>query len=296
MSVKSVQAVINGQTYTLTLNPSTGKYEATVTAPAKSSYTQEGHYYPVSVTAEDDAGNTTTKDATDTAIGESLQLRVKEKVAPVILVTYPTSAAYLTNAAPEIMFKVTDDDSGVDAGTIRITVDGNEITSGITKNPVTGGFECTYTPETVLADGEHTISVNASDNDGNAATAKTVTFTVDTVPPALSVENPAEGLVTNETELVVSGATSDTTSKPVIVTVNGEEVAVNEDGSFSKTVNLSSGANVITVIATDKAGKSTTVTRNVTLDTGAPVIHSITLTPNPVDTGKTFIISVEVTD
>ena len=31
MAIKTVQATINGQTYTLTLNSSTGKYEATVT-------------------------------------------------------------------------------------------------------------------------------------------------------------------------------------------------------------------------------------------------------------------------
>lgn len=47
MAVKTVQTVINGQTYTLTLNSSTGKYEATITAPSKSSYNQSGHYYPV---------------------------------------------------------------------------------------------------------------------------------------------------------------------------------------------------------------------------------------------------------
>ena len=33
-----------------------------------------------------------------------------------------------------------------------------------------------------------------------------------------------------------------------------------------------------------------------TLDTGAPVFEKVTLTPNPVDCGKTFIISVKVTD
>lgn len=38
MSVKQVQAIVNGQTYTLTFNNNTGKYEATVTAPNKSSY------------------------------------------------------------------------------------------------------------------------------------------------------------------------------------------------------------------------------------------------------------------
>ena len=35
MSVKTVQAVINGQTYTLTKNTSTGKYEATITSSVK---------------------------------------------------------------------------------------------------------------------------------------------------------------------------------------------------------------------------------------------------------------------
>ena len=64
-------------------------------------------------------------------------------------------------------------------------------------------------------------------------------------------------------------------------------------GIFSTLV---SGSNTITVVATDKAGKTTTVTRKVTLDTGAPVFEKVTLTPNPVDCGKTFVISVKVTD
>lgn len=153
MSVKTVQATINGQTYTLTLNSSTGKYEATVTAPSKSSYNQSGHYYGVTVKATDEAGNTTTKDATDSTLGSSLQLKVKEKVAPVIAIVSPTSGSYSANNKPVITWKVT-----------------------------------------------------------------------------------------------------------------------------------------------DGAGKTTTITRTVTLDKTAPVIKSVTLTPNPVDAGKTFIISVEVTD
>lgn len=60
MSVKTVQAIINGQTYELTLNSSTGKYEATITAPSTSSYPLEGHYYPVTIKATDGAGKTTT--------------------------------------------------------------------------------------------------------------------------------------------------------------------------------------------------------------------------------------------
>lgn len=51
MSVKQVQAIVNGQTYTLTFNSNTGKYEATVTAPNKSSYSQSGHYYGITIKA-----------------------------------------------------------------------------------------------------------------------------------------------------------------------------------------------------------------------------------------------------
>lgn len=303
MSVKSVQAIINGQTYNLTLNQDTGKYEATISAPAKSSYPLEGHYYPVTVKAVDDAGNIAQKDHTDSVLGESLKLKVKEKVAPTIVITYPTASAVITNNKPTITFKVTDDDSGVNPATIGVTVDsGNKITGDkIVKSKVSGGYECTFVPDTALNDGQHTIRVDASDFDGNAATQKSVAFKVDTVPPTLNITSPSEGIITNNASLTVSGKTNDATSSPVTVTIKlnsgiAENVQVEESGTFSKVVTLSPGKNTITIVATDSAGKSTTIIRNVTLDTGAPVIHGVTITPNPVDAGKTFIISVEVTD
>ena len=275
---------------------STGEYKATVPAPQKSSYSQSGHKYGGSVVATDDAGNSTTITQSDATFGANLLLRVLEKVAPTLAFTYPTAGAYITNATPVIKFKVTDNDSGVNPDTIVIKVDGAKVTTAFTKTAVTGGYECSYTPGTALADGAHTISIEASDYDGNAASAKTVSFTVDTIPPTLTLTNPVDGLITNKAALVVSGKTDDVTSKPVTVTVNGTSVTVNSDGSFSKEITLVSGSNTITVVATDKAGKTTTVTRKVTLDTGAPVFEKVTLTPNPVDCGKTFVISVKVTD
>lgn len=156
--------------------------------------------------------------------------------------------------------------------------------------------EIQYLDNSWRIDLEDYLMSKASDFDGNAATAKTVTFTIDTIPPTLTLTAPADGLITNKSTLVVSGKTDDVTSKPVTVTVNGTAVAVNSDGTFSKEITLVNGSNTITVVAKDKAGKTTTVTRKVTLDTGAPVFKGITLTPNPVDCGKTFIISVKVTD
>lgn len=291
MAVKTVQATINGQTYTLTLNSTSGKYEATVTAPSKSSYNQSGHYYGVTVKATDVAGNITTKDAADATLGTSLRLQVKEKVAPIIAITAPTIGTYLTNNKPTITWKVTDADSGVNPATIGITIDSRTKITGdsIAKTAITGGYQCTYTPATALSDGSHTIKLDASDYDGNAAGTSSTSFKVDTVPPTLTLSSPADKLMTNVASCTVKGTTNDVTSSPVTVSVGN-------DGSFNKTLTLTSGTNTIIVVAKDSAGKTTTVTRTVTLDTTAPTIKSVTITPNPVDCGKTFVISVEVTD
>ena len=302
MSVKTVQAIINGQTHTLTLNNTTGKYEAQLTASELSSYTQPGHYYPATIKAEDQAGNTTTIDHTHATLGEAARLLVREITAPVSVITYPTASALIINNKPSIIWKVTDNDSGVNSETIGITIDsGSKITSGITKTAITGGYECSYTPTTALSDGSHTIKVDAADNDGNAATQKTVTFKIDTVPPVLSITTPANNLVTNHASCTVAGTTNDVTSSPCTVTIklnNGtaEAVTVAADGAFSKALTLKEGENTITVVSTDSAGKYTTVTRTVTLDTIAPVITEISISPNPVTVGGTYTISVTVTD
>lgn len=301
MAVKTVQAVINGQTHILTYNATTKKYEATVTAPSTSSYNQNGHYYNVQIKTTDEAGNSVSKDATDTTLGSSLKLRVKEKVAPVISITAPSSSAKLTNNKPVIKWTVTDSDSGVDPSTIKLIIDSQTITTGITKTASGKNYTCSYTPTTALSDGSHTIKISASDYDGNAAAQKSITFTVDTVPPELSVTAPIDNLVTNQASIEVKGTTNDVTSSPVTLTIklnNGtaQTVEVGSDGSFSKTLTLVSGENTIVITATDGAGKTSTVTKQVELDQTAPVIQSVTITPNPVNAGATYTISVEVTD
>lgn len=303
MAVNTVKATINGQQVTLTYNATSKKYEGTTTAPAKSSFNQANKYYPVTVVATDVAGNSVTvNDQTSGAIGTACRLTVKEKVAPVIAITSPGTGAILTDSKPTITWTVTDNDSGVNSGTIGITIDsGSKITSGITKTAITGGYSCSYTPTTALSDGSHTIKVDASDNDGNAGTQKSATFKIDTVPPTLNVTAPANGLVTRAPACTVSGTTNDTTSSPCTVTVKlnsgaAQAVTVNSDGSFSKALALVEGSNTIVVVSTDAAGKSSTVTRTVTLDTVAPVITAVELIPNPADAGATYTIKVTVTD
>ena len=300
MALKTVKAYVNGTWHTLTLNSTTGEYEKTVSDPTLSSYKEPGGYYALQVKAEDMAGNVTTVTQTHATLGEVLKLKVKEKVAPVISITAPGASAYLTSNTVVISFDVTDNDSGVDQNTISLQIDSQAaITSGLTKIAITGGYRCTYTANT--ADGTHTIKVNASDFDGNVAAQKIVTFTVDTVPPTLNASSPAQGLITNVQSCNVVGTTNDVTSPActVIIKLNNVDqgaVAVSADGKFSKAVSLIKGNNTIYVKSTDKAGKYSEVTRTVIYDPDAPAIHAITITPNPVDAGATFKISVKVTD
>nr|DAG35499.1 MAG TPA: Ig-like domain protein [Bacteriophage sp.] len=299
MAIKTVQAIINGQSYTLALNSATGKYEATITAPGKTSYNQSGGYYNVQIKATNDAGTTGTADASTL---NGLKLVVKEKIAPVITIISPSSGAYVTNSKQPVVFTVTDeaDGSGVDFTTLAVKQDGTATaSSAITTTPIANGYQVTYTPAAALSDGAHTVTINVKDHDGNAAAQKSTSYTVDTVPPTLNITSPTEGYIANKAALTVAGTTNDATSSPVTVKVklNGADqggVTVGSGGAFTKSITLAEGANTIVITATDAAGKVSTVTRNVTLDTSVPVIKSATITPNPVDAGATMVIAVEI--
>ena len=282
----TVRVQLNGTWTTLTYNSSSGAYEATLTAPGKTSFNEPGGVYVVTAEATNTAG---------TAVTKTANLTVKETVKPVITISSPSNGAYIASNQPNIVFTVTDETngSGVKIDSLSVKIDGSAITSGITKTAITNGYSVTVTPST-LSDGSHTVTINCADNDGNRATEKSTTFTVDTVPPVLNVTSPDDGLITNKSTVVVAGTTNDSTSSPVTLTVNGNTVSVGSNGSFSTTVTLSEGENIITIKAVDKAGKVSTVTRTVTFDSSTPVIESITITPNPVNTSKSMVIRVVV--
>lgn len=299
MAISQVRAKVNGAWHTLTYDAASGAYKATITAPGATSYNQAGGYYNVEVEATNTAGTTGTADGSTIA---GLQLVVRERVAPVITILSPSGGAYVTNSKQPVVFTITDEagGSGVDLSTLVVKLDGTAVAaSTLASTAVTNGYSVTYTPASAMGDGSHTVMVECSDHDGNAATAKSTTFTVDTVPPVLNVTSPTDGLITAAAALNISGVTNDATSSPVTVTVrlNGVDqgaVSIGGNGSFTKAVTLASGSNTIVVTATDAAGKSSSVTRAVTLDTSVPVVQSASITPNPVDAGATMVIRVVI--
>lgn len=295
MSIKTVDLFVNGQSYNIPLI-SESKYQKKITAPNKTSWNEEDHKYAMRLTVEDVAGNVTTIDKSHETFGEKMMLRVVEDTPPVITITSPAQSAYLGSNAVKVEANITDTESGVDPDSITIQIDsGAVISSGITKTPITNGYKCSYTA--TVQDGQHTVKVNAADNDGNEAIEKTATFTVDTVAPELNVTYPPETLITNKQAITVTGKTD--TDCTVKIKVNSQDqgtISLNGTGEFSKSISLQKGSNVIIVTSTDRAGKISTVQREVQYDPDAPVVVSIEFSQNPVGAGEEFTITVEATD
>lgn len=303
MAITKVRVKINGTWTNLAKDSSTGKWTGNVTAPATTSYNQTGGYYPITVEATNDAGTVTTVDATDTTLGSVLRLVVKETTKPVIKLVQPSNGAYISNNQLPVIFDVTDETggSGVDVSTVELNLAGSTYkdgSTGMSKAAITDGYRFTFTPQVALSDGAKEIKITASDHDGNAAAKVTASYTVDTVPPTLTISSPQDGLATNQKNMVLTGITNDTLSSPVTVTVihGGASYtpAVANDGSFSQALVLTEGENTIQVVSTDAAGKSTTINLTVVLDTSVPTIKSATFAPNPVNASASVQITLEV--
>lgn len=306
MAISQVRALVNGTWHVLTYNGSTGKYEKSITAPSVTSFNQNvDRAYYVTVEATNTAGTVVTKDQTDATLGSSLKLAVKEKVAPTITLVSPGNLSTVQNARQPVVVDIVDEanGSGVKVADVTVQVDSGAVlaynAAGVTYTSITNGYRFTYTPQADLTDGSHTVKFNAKDNDGNSAIQLTLSMTVDTIPPTLSVTAPSNNFIRNTAAVTVTGTTNDVTSSPVTVTIklNGvDQGAVTvSSGSFSKAITLANGSNTIVVRSTDGSGRYTEVTITGTLDTSQPTISAVSLTPNPVDAGATVLIAVTVT-
>ncbi len=77
--------------------------------------------------------------------------------------------------------------------------------------------------------------------------------------PPLTVTSPAHQLIVESSRVVVEGKTDPDTT----VTINGVSVIVRDDGRFYEQIGVDPGVNKITIIATSRFGKATTIVREV---------------------------------
>ena len=78
-------------------------------------------------------------------------------------------------------------------------------------------------------------------------------------PPILSVDAPKNQAIVSEQHVVVEGKTD----TDATVVINGVSTIVRDDGRFYDQVAINPGVNKLTIMATSRFGKSTTVKREV---------------------------------
>lgn len=271
--------------------------------------TKPGGYYGVQIIATDNADNETTIDQDDSTWGTELRLPAFEGVKPTVAITYPSADSRINTCTPTITAQLRDNDSGVDPSTLDLRINGgSKITQGapgLTLTPVEGGYDLSYAVPDALPEGSTTISIGVSDKDGNAADPASITCTIAVTAPTISLSSPTEGLVTNQSNVLIEGITSDDqlTSVTLTATVNSHDQGTitidSQTGAFSLRANpshMQEGSNTIIVKVVDATGLEAEITRTVTLDTVAPRIVEVIGVTDRVHVGAPFVIRVKVED
>lgn len=113
-----------------------------------------------------------------------------------------------------------------------------------------------------LSEAIHTVSAKQSDDRGNTSELSNVlTVTIKKTPPILELTSPEDNAIIrgDDNRVTVSGKTEEDAT----ITVNSRIVVVRSDLTFSYPFPLNPGDNKLTIVATDPAGNTTTIERNI---------------------------------
>jgi uncharacterized repeat protein (TIGR01451 family) len=154
---------------------------------------------------------------------------------------------------------------------VEVSIDGTVI--GTVIADAEGNW--TLAVEVPLADGDHEVSVAASNRRGQTATDMG-SFTIDTMAPALEIRGPADQSHTSDTTPTISGNSDPGARVNVVIDgVTYGEVETNADGTWTLvlTMALSEGEHAVLATTTDAAGNSATDRHTFTVDAMAPVVE-----------------------
>ncbi|VEL96022.1 Ig-like protein group 3 [Alteromonas sp. 76-1] len=217
--------------------------------------------FTVTATAEDEAGN----EASDNATGN-------------INTNSPTLVLDGQGETNDSSPTISGSSSLPEGSTVTLTVtDSAGNTQTITATVGAGG---TFNADvnTPLADGAYTVTASATDSDGNTTTVTDNGGTIDTTAPALTLENPGS---TGDTTPTLSGTTDlpgGSTVTLVVTDSAGNTQTVNAlvdaNGSFSVDVPnaVADGDFTVTASATDSAGNTANANTTGDVDSQAPLL------------------------
>ncbi|WP_427032582.1 Ig-like domain-containing protein [Enterobacter ludwigii] len=265
-----VTVTLNGKSYTATIQ-SDGSWTTTVPAADVGALTDGGHY-PVSVAAQDSAGN-----SASATHGISV-----DTTAPVIGVNTLSGDDVLNAAEAQQPLTVHGSTSAEAGQTVTVTL-GGKTYSATVANDGTWTLDVPAADLAALNEGALTLTASVNDKAGNSGqTAHTLT--VDTVAPTVTIGTVADDDIVNNAEQLagqtISGTTTAEQGQTVTVSFNDHnyQATVGADGSWSVFVpghdflGLSDGNYTLTATVNDKAGNPGSATHDVTLNGDVPTI------------------------
>ncbi len=173
--------------------------------------------------------------------------------------------------------------SNVEAGQIvTITLNGQKYTTAVQSD---GSWSLGVVADDVkaLKEGDNTVYVSVNSVNGNNASASHE-FSVDSIAPTLTINTIANDDIVNAAEqgaaLVISGSCDAEQGRIVTVSLGGKDYTAIVDTLGKWTLNvpaadlgaLADGNVTVSATVTDKAGNETSVSRDITVDTIAPVV------------------------
>ncbi|EDX9485526.1 Ig-like domain repeat protein [Salmonella enterica] len=163
-----------------------------------------------------------------------------------------------------------------------------------------GRWEFTLPDADALDDNVYSYTVQAKDQAGNASSPSTGWLTIDTTPPALSMEGDSgtgtgDDNITNINTPTFIGASE--AHATITLTINNKDfiTTADEAGKWTITLDhpLNDGAYDYTITAKDAAGNENTLTEQLTIDTQPPAEPTLGSTTNGLDSTVTLQGTVE---
>jgi hypothetical protein len=175
---------------------------------------------------------------------------------------------------------------------LTITLSAIDGYSGVSKTyyRLDGGAWTPYSkPVIISGQGGHVMKYNSTDNAGNVETAKSISFNIDTIAPALSITTPNDRSSSNTGSMTVQWTSSDGGSGIAKTEISLDRaIWTTVSGTSNSFGGLSDGPHTIDVRVTDNAGNVKMASVTFDVDTVAPSV-TITLPADGLHTNASSV-------